>query len=328
MTAKLEGEILRVLADGKFHAAEEIAALLGVGRSSVLHALSEQAALRLPVFRVRGRGYRLAHGYDVLSSDTIQKTLAGSLFAAHVEVISHLESTNAYLMQKAIAGAPHGSSVFAEFQSHGRGRRGRSWEMGWGEGLAFSLLWRFEQGAAGLSGLSLAVGVALVRGLENFGASGVELKWPNDLIYSGRKLGGILIELHGDADGPCAAVIGIGINIRRPREVGQPVADLRDVGFDGVDRNALAAVLLLALESTLQVFSQSGFAPLQDEWLRHHAYNDRTLCLVSGTGSIEGRFAGLAEDGALLLETKQGRQRFTVGDVSLRAEPSRDGLVE
>lgn len=328
MSPELAANILCVLADGKFHTAEEIATVLAVGRSTVLHALSDQAPLRLPVFRVRGRGYRIAHGFDVLRPEAIRKALAGAPYAADVEVVAFLESTNAYLLQKAATGLAHGSSVFTEFQTRGRGRRGRSWEMSWGEGLAFSVLWRFERGAAALSGLSLAVGVALVRGLANFGADDVKLKWPNDLIYAGRKLGGILIELNGDIDGPCSAVIGVGINIHRPGGVAQPVADLRETGFESVDRNALAAALLRALQTTLEEFTRHGFVTLREDWLAHHAYNDRFLSLTAGERVIQGRFAGLADDGALFLETANGTERFMIGDVSLRAERSHDGLVE
>lgn len=327
MPARLEGQILRLLGDGKFHTAAQIATALCVSRSAVLQALGEPS-VRLPVFRVRGRGYRIAHGFDVLRADSIKKGLADSALAPLVEVAAKLESTNAYLMAQAAAGAPHGSSVFAEFQTRGRGRRGRSWQMGWGEGLAFSLLWRFEQGAAALSGLSLAVGVALIRGLENFDASGIALKWPNDLLYADRKLGGILVELSGDVDGPCAAVIGVGINIRAPGNVDQRVACLLETGLEAVDRNLLAANLLLALESTLNTFTRDGFAALRDEWLARHAYPHDAIRIVAGTNVTSGQFEGLCDDGALLLRTADGVQRFVVGDVSLRAERSQNGLVE
>lgn len=324
----VHGGILRLLADGKFHTAEQLATGLNISRSAVMRALGEQASPRLPVFRVRGRGYRLAHGFDVLSLVAIQQLLGVSPMAAHVEILSYLDSTNAYLMQKAAAGAPQGSSVFAEFQTGGRGRRGRNWQMGWGEGLAFSLLWRFEEGAVALSGLSLAVGVALVRGLVEFGVDQIQLKWPNDLLYAGRKLGGILIEIHGDVNGPCAAVIGVGINVQHPRDIAQPVADLHETGIESLDRNRLAAFLLHALQSTLQTFTADGFVALRDDWLRYHAYNERTLRLTSGTSTIEGMFAGLGDDGALMLKTHKGIERFVVGDVSLRAEPSHGGSVE
>lgn len=328
MPAKLEGRILHLLGDGRFHTAAEIAIALSVSRASVLEALAERSPVYLPVFRVRGRGYRIAHGFDVLSAQSIKAALASSALAPHVEVVAELESTNAYLMAQAAAGAPHGTSVFAEFQTCGRGRRGRSWQMGWGDGLAFSLLWRFEQGAVALSGLSLAVGVALVRGLENFGAFGIELKWPNDLLYVNRKLGGILIELSGDVDGPCAAVIGVGVNVRQPSNVDQGVAGLIETGLEPVDRNALAATLVLELESTLNIFTRDGFAALRDEWVARHAYAMNAISIVAGDSVTHGQFEGLSDDGALLLRTANGTQRFVIGEVSLRAERSRKRLAE
>lgn len=313
----LKAAILNQLSQGSFKSAAELAAALGVSRSAIIDAI--ETADSLPVFRVRGHGYRIAFPFVPLSTDAIRRALTPSFLADHISVFDEVESTNTELLTQATRGAPHGASIFAEYQTGGRGRRGRSWQARWGEGLLFSLLWRSERGAAALAGLSLAVGVALARGLAEFDDVKVELKWPNDLLLDGAKLGGILVELSGEADGACAAVIGVGINLRKPREMA--AADLRDAGLSRVDRNRLAAVLLRHLEETLKEFHHGGFRPFRDAWIARHAYNNDILTLITPRQAVRGRFAGLADDGALLLDRGGKIERFAVGEVSLRCEP-------
>jgi BirA family biotin operon repressor/biotin-[acetyl-CoA-carboxylase] ligase len=211
-----------------------------------------------------------------------------------------------------------------ELQSAGRGRRGNRWQSGLGGGLTFSLLWRFDNGAAGLAGLSLAVGVAVARALASVNIEGVQLKWPNDLLHAGCKLGGILIELQGDAAGPCAAVIGIGLNLRLRSGVrdaiAQPVTDLAAIARQVPQRNRLLAATLIELAQVLEQFSAHGFSPLREEWIARHAHQGKLVMLTSSDGkSVAGRAAGVAEDGALLLETARGLERFVNGELSLRA---------
>lgn len=315
--APLKAAILNQLSQGSFKSAAELAAALSVSRSAIVEAI--EATDSLPVFRVRGHGYRIAFPFVPLSADAIRRALIPSLLAEHVSVRDEVESTNTLLLSQAALGAAHGTSIFAEYQTGGRGRRGRSWQARWGEGLLFSLLWRSERGAAALSGLSLAVGVALARGLAEFEDIKVELKWPNDLLLDGAKLGGVLVELSGETDGACAAVIGVGINLRKPREVA--AADLLDVGLRRVDRNHLAALLLRHLEQTLNEFDRAGFGAFRDAWIARHAYNNDIVTMTTPNQQVHGRFAGLAEDGALLLDRGGKIERFAVGEVSLRREP-------
>jgi BirA family biotin operon repressor/biotin-[acetyl-CoA-carboxylase] ligase len=196
-----------------------------------------------------------------------------------------------------------------------------------GGGLAFSMLWRFAQGASALSGLSLAVGVALARGLAAFTGSAIALKWPNDIVAGGGKLGGILIELAGDVLGPGAAVIGVGINVQLSAGVraaiDQPAADLESL-LDGralqsnscisplhvapqrvaggripgnrgpcsaldapVDRNTLLAGLLVELDRALTVFAIEGFAPFHSEWELRHAHQGKPVTVLLPDGRSE-----------------------------------------
>ena len=317
-------DLLRLLADANFHSGAALARELGAAPAAVRQALRELEQLGLELVRVQGRGYRLAEAYDFLDAAAVRAQLGAAARDFQLELLDACASTNTLLLERARGGAPAGQVLACELQSAGRGRRGNSWESGLGGSLTFSLLWRFSQGAAGLAGLSLAAGVAVARALAAVNIEGVQLKWPNDLLHAGRKLGGILIELQGDAAGPCAAVIGIGLNLRLRSGVrdaiAQPVTDLAAIAKQVPPRNRLLAANLIELAQVLEQFAAQGFAPLREEWTARHAHQGRLVTLSSGEGkSVAGRAAGVAEDGALLLETARGLERFVNGELSLRA---------
>ncbi|MBI5899970.1 MAG: biotin--[acetyl-CoA-carboxylase] ligase [Rhodocyclales bacterium] len=234
-----------------------------------------------------------------------------------IDVLDSCDSTNAVLLARAEAGAPSGTVVVAREQTAGRGRRGRSWFASPGDSLTFSLLWRFAPGTAP-AGLSLAVGLAVADAMTKVGAHGTALKWPNDILKDGRKLGGILVELLPGA--PHAAVIGIGLNLRlaatMPNElrVASAALDLPDA-----DPNALYALLLTRLLERLEQFATSGFAPMRDAWTVRHAYQDAPVVLSADFGAArQGICRGVDADGALLLESEGRVERVLSGEVSLR----------
>jgi BirA family biotin operon repressor/biotin-[acetyl-CoA-carboxylase] ligase len=313
--------VLRLLTEERFRSGAEIGAALGLSRSMVWRAVRELEARGLKVFRVRGRGYRLRLPFDALDADGIGRRLGRRHAGLRLQLLDECDSTNSELAARAAAGAPSGTALACELQRAGRGRRGASWYSGLGTSVTFSLLWRFDRGAAALGGLSLAVGVACVRAFRELGLDEVALKWPNDLVRGGGKLGGVLIELAGDALGPTAAVIGVGVNVRVPenakRVIGQPVADL--ARQPALSRNLLLGELLAALAEALPVFAGQGFSAFRDEWLRHHAYHRRRVrLLVPPRRTVEGIATGVAEDGALVVATRGGVERFHCAEVSLR----------
>lgn len=320
-------DVLRCLADGEFHSGVALAQALGVSRGTVWNAVAAIEAAGLAVYRVRGRGYRLAHPVSLLDASEIARHAGRSASRLAIEVVDVTASTSTLLAARAAAGAPGGTVIAAERQEHGRGRLGRSWHAGLGGGLTFSLLWRFEHGAAALSGLSLAAGLALVRALERLGARDVKLKWPNDAMWCGGKLGGILIEMQGDALGPSATVIGIGLNLRLTEAVrsaiDQPVSDLETACGATLTRSAVLGLVLDELVAMLQVFEREGFAPLRGEWERHHAHQDKPVALSMPDGrTIQGVARGVADDGALLFEADGEVRRLHSGEIGLRPLPA------
>ena len=319
----LTSSVLRRLADGEFHSGEALARSLDVSRASVWNAIRDLEAMRLEVYKVHGRGYRLQQAVSLLDPAVVEQHLGADAGRFVLDIRDTVDSTNTLLLERAAAGAPGGTVLAAEWQTGGRGRLGRAWHAGVGEALTFSLLWRTARSAGALSGLTLAVGVALARALESAGAGGVVLKWPNDVLWRIGKIAGVLTELQGDALGPTAVVIGVGINVRLSEatraRIGQVAADLDTACGAAPDRNRLLAGVLIELDRVLEAFGRAGFASLRDEWQRRHAQQGRrvTLTLPDGTRR-SGRARGVAEDGALLLETRLGTQRFHSGEVTLR----------
>jgi BirA family biotin operon repressor/biotin-[acetyl-CoA-carboxylase] ligase len=247
-------------------------------------------------------------------------TMAGRF---DVDSLAEVDSTSSELLRRAENGAPAGTVIVADQQSAGRGRRGRQWLSAPEASLTFSMLWRFTGAASQLSGLSLAVGVGLARGLERLGAQGVCLKWPNDvLLRQGNdfaKLAGILIELVSDRRGT-QVVIGIGINLQKPQgDLPQPAAGLNQAFTVLPERHELLAAILVAVAEALETVTVDGFVGLKNEWQARHAWQDQAVQLLSDEATpLLGRCLGADNDGALLLETENGIQRILSGDVSLR----------
>jgi BirA family biotin operon repressor/biotin-[acetyl-CoA-carboxylase] ligase len=252
----------------------------------------------------------------------LQRALGPLACRFDADLLAECGSTNAELLARAEAVAASGTVVIAEQQTAGRGRQGRSWIAAPGDSLTFSLLWRFAPRTSP-AGLSLAVGLAVANALDKVGPRGtapIRLKWPNDLLKEGKKLGGILVELVPGA--PHAAVIGIGLNLRLP--AGMP-AELRaqSAALDsGVDPNELLAALLAELLAVLESFALAGFAALRDDWTARHAFENAPVRLHSDFAPPrDGICRGVDTDGALLFETGGRVERVLSGEVSLRPAP-------
>ena len=319
--------LLPLLADGEFRSGQDLADALGVSRTAVWKQVNKLATeTGLAIDSVKGRGYRIPGGIELLDEDRVAAALspqAGSLMGPLV-LLESVDSTNAEVLRRAEAGTSTGLVCSAEQQTAGRGRRGRQWVSPFASNLYLSLLWDFDEGAAALEGLSLAVGVAVARALEALGLPTVQLKWPNDILYDDAKLGGVLLEMLGDAAGACQVVIGVGLNVKMPEEaalgIDQQWTDVETLA-QGANpgRNALLAALLNELLPLAASFSAKGFDAWRSDWQALDAYDGKSVILQAGSKKLAGIARGVDERGALLLETEQGEQAIYGGEITLRS---------
>jgi BirA family transcriptional regulator, biotin operon repressor / biotin---[acetyl-CoA-carboxylase] ligase len=232
-----------------------------------------------------------------------------------------VDSTNSALLRDAST-LPPLAALIAGQQTAGRGRRGRRWESPPGANLYLSLFARLRRPLRGMGGLSIAVGIACVTALRERGVATAALKWPNDLLADGAKLGGLLVELAGERDGEAAAVIGLGLNLAMPTDaaadIDQPWTDLSRLG-QSADRALWAAAMLDALLAAVDRFERDGLGGFLAEWPAVDALAGREVEVQAGVRRHIGRVLGLADDGALRLSNADGEQRFHSAEVSLRA---------
>jgi BirA family biotin operon repressor/biotin-[acetyl-CoA-carboxylase] ligase len=319
--------LLRLLADGEVHSGESLAAQLRQTRAAVWKGVERLRALGVDVQAQARRGYRLARPAELLDIDRICAGL-GSDRKPHLhnlELLFEVESTNTRLLRRAPPPPSTADVCIAELQHAGRGRLGRRWIAAFGGGVAMSLGWTCSDVVRTLPALSLGVGVAVARGLTRAGAAGIKLKWPNDIWYEERKLGGVLIELRAEAGGPAHVVIGVGINVSLPAEVrqeiestGAAVAAVADACQEPASRNRVAGAILDELLSMLLQYERYGFAAFRSAWTALDGLNGRAAQVLVGNSAVSGIARGVDADGALLLETEECMQRFVSGEASLR----------
>jgi BirA family biotin operon repressor/biotin-[acetyl-CoA-carboxylase] ligase len=322
-------ELLALLADGRLHSGERLAAALGVSRAAVWKGIDRLREQGVDVESLSRRGYALTRSVELLDVRRLRLELGASQAAAlrELELNFEVDSTNNRLLTAPPPPPGRADAVLSELQSAGRGRRGRRWIAPFGDGIALSLAWCFTEAPRELPALSLATGVAIARALARTGARGIRLKWPNDIWFEDRKLGGVLIELRAEAGGVAHVVIGIGINVslgdaaRSAIEAtGVRVASVAEACAEPPSRNRVAGAIMDEMLCMLAPFERAGFAPLHAEWSRLDALRDRPARVVLAGGGASGMARGVDADGALLVEVAGVPRRYVSGEVSLRLE--------
>jgi len=318
-----ERQLLQRLAAGPV-SGDELAREAGLTRAAVWKRIESLRRAGIEVTATRGRGYTLAQPLDLLQRQAILDAMpAQARKGVHsLEVLWSVDSTNSELLRRStsVVGA---SVLLAERQTGGRGRRGRQWASPLAANLYLSVARSFSGGLARLGGLGLVAGVAAGEALHQAGFGQVQLKWPNDLVVAERKLGGLLVEGSGENAGPARAVLGLGLNVRMPASaaaaIDQPWTELAALPASTPSRNALAAVLLAHLLPALERFDVDGLAPFLPRYARLDALRGRLVDVSTHTGPMAGTCTGIAEDGALCLDTVDGPRRFHAGETSVRA---------
>jgi len=318
--------LLEYLADGRFHSGEVLARSIGVSRMAVWKQIQALRSYGLDIFSVKRRGYRLSQPVELLDINRIRQyitAVAGSEVNT-LEVSFKTESTNRYLMNKLPRENIHGNVVLAEYQSAGKGSKDdRRWISPLGGGVYLSIGWHFDAYPNSFTALSLSTGVAVVRALQKSGVEGLSLKWPNDIVAEGKKLGGILIESRGITKGHCDIVIGIGINVRLPAQVheiiGQPYTDLSSLTVPPPSRNSLVGSIISETVVMLMEFNRYGFSRFIDEWRKLDCFAGKDASLIFSDKILNGRVLGIENNGMLSMSINGRRKQFAGGELSLRS---------
>jgi len=327
--------LLGLLCDGSLHSGAQLAAALGVSRAAVWKLVGELRAAGVAIDSLSRRGYRLSAPVELLDAARMRAHACeqGRRLPDELEVHFLIDSTNDHLYAAPLPTPGAARVAFAELQSAGRGRRGRRWIAPFGSGLTFSISWTFAETPADLPALGLALGVAIAKVLSGLGAQRLSLKWPNDLLHDGRKLGGLLTQLRQESGGAATVVAGLGLNLALPdaarnaiEAVDTPdhpalaVADLAGATPQGLpSRNLIASRLVLGLEDALREFATVGFTGFAHEWAALDALRGAPVRVHQGSERFEGTARGTDRDGALLVESAGRVLRVFSGDVSVRS---------
>jgi BirA family biotin operon repressor/biotin-[acetyl-CoA-carboxylase] ligase len=316
-------DIALLLSDGAYHSGQELGGMLGIGRSAVWKQVQALAAKGIKLDAVRGKGYRIIGGLDLLDANVIRAGMTREAQAVFrkIHVVDVVDSTNSIVLSGVRQSDPDGYVCFAEQQTSGRGRRGRHWISPYAKNLYFSLAWTFDAGFPAIQGLSLAVAISICRGLESLGVNGARIKWPNDICNNGEKFCGILIEVVGDISGACTVVIGVGLNVSMATdasgEISQPWSDLSRMGCTS-GRNEIASKVLSTMAVALRQFHQNGLSGFMADWDRLDALVGRAVEVHLSDSRVTGIAIGITAAGALLVETCDGVREFSAGEVSIR----------
>ncbi len=317
-------QLIRLLADGQFRSGSQLGEVLGVSRAAVWKRAQRLNDFGLALESVRGKGYRLAQPIDLLDADYLKNFLSEAVGPVDLHYSLITDSTNADAL--AATSQPGRPAVFlAECQMAGRGRRGRQWQSPFAANHYLSIRYPIQGGFAALGGLSLAVGVAVADALTSLHPGlPVGLKWPNDLLVNGAKLGGVLIELAGEMEGRVDVVVGVGLNGRMTASqaagIDQRWTDLASETGGQLPRTEVAARVLEHLLAMLGAFSGQGFAPMVSRYEHYDQVVGKTVKVQSADQVLSGVAAGVSADGALRLETADGLKELYGGEVSLRIQ--------
>jgi BirA family transcriptional regulator, biotin operon repressor / biotin---[acetyl-CoA-carboxylase] ligase len=319
--------LLMLLADGRLHSGERLAQALGLSRAAVWKGIERLRMRGIDIEAVPRRGYKLPDAVELLEERAIRAAVAGDRLnrLRSLTLLFDVDSTNTRLL--ALGPPPQGCAdiVLSELQHAGRGRRGRHWIAPFGGSIALSMSWSFADASRASPALSLCVGVAIARALGRAGALGIGLKWPNDIWFDDRKMGGILIEVRAEASGPAHVVLGVGLNVRlspgmraQIEASGVKAAAVADACAAPPSRNFIAGAIIDALLSMLADFERDGFSGFREAWTALDALRDRPALVMMGDAVIYGTARGVDAHGALRLERDGRVQEFVSGEVSLR----------
>ncbi|MBZ3683962.1 bifunctional biotin--[acetyl-CoA-carboxylase] ligase/biotin operon repressor BirA [Providencia huaxiensis] len=313
-------QLIDILADAQVHSGEQLGEQLGMTRSAINKHIKTLRSWGLNIETIAGKGYKLPYQINLLSKEAIKKQVDG----VNIIVEPVIDSTNQYMLER-INSLKSGDTCLAEYQSAGRGRRGRQWISPFGCNLYLSMYWKLDQGPAAAVGLSLVVGIVIAEALNKISQDKVKVKWPNDLYMNDKKLAGILVELTGKTGDAAHIIIGIGINIgmnknniENANTITQEWSSLRDE-VENIERNELSANIIKSLRKSLVIFEREGLEPFLERWFKLDNFLNRPVKLLIGNDVITGVERGINDQGALLLQKDNDEIiPYIGGEISLR----------
>jgi BirA family biotin operon repressor/biotin-[acetyl-CoA-carboxylase] ligase len=318
-------QLLQCLSRPGFRSGTEMGAALGLSRAAVHKHVQALVERGVPIHSVPGRGYRLAEGVTLLDEALIKRRMTSEARAlvSALDILDEVDSTSGYLA--GLAGPDQAGRIcLTEAQTAGRGRRGRTWTASPYRDLMMSIGIEYPGWPAQLPTLGLVAALMVARALADLGAADLRLKWPNDVVHGDHKLCGILLDVTGEAHGPCRVIVGIGINVSmdpgRGRTIDREWTDLGSILDRVPDRNTLAATCLNHLLPVFRDFPAEGFSPRLTEWQRLDSLLGRGITVHAADGRItHGEARGVDESGRLRVLEETGDIRLlTQGDVSVR----------
>ena len=322
----LDARILKALreaGDGSVSGAE-LSQRLGVSRAAVWARIEELRSLGYEIEASPHLGYRFLSAPDVLHADDLLSRLDDArVIGRDIRVFESTTSTNDVIEKLAHDGVKEGVVVLAESQTRGRGRLGRQWMSPAGKGLWFSVLLRPDLPPQATTQLTVASATALRRALAAETGLRPEIKWPNDILLSGKKVCGILTELSAEVDRVKYVILGIGVDVNLntadfPAELRDSATSLKAELGKALSRAELAVEILRQLDADYAKIIAGEFAAIADEWEEHCTTIGRQVTIRAGDREVRGRAESLGEDGALLVRTEHGHlERVVGGDVTL-----------
>lgn len=315
--------LILLLAKGDFQPEKNLLKALGIAEDKLKLLIKALIPLGCKVHLDKQKGYYLLDPLDLLSEPLLSKALPD----VEIHYLPIIDSTNQYLLDK--KQEPFLKRVcLAEYQTAGRGRRGRKWHSPFGANLYLSLSRRFHCDNQAAMGLSLVVGIALADALVALGAKDIKLKWPNDVYWQGRKLAGILVEMTQQAPHTLDCVLGVGLNLAMSDAtiLDQPWANLREACPNMPNKTMLALTLIKKINAALDVFEQKGLDHFLSSWCQFDFFYHQPVIVFVDNQTIKGMACGIDAKGALLVKAKGQLFSFTHGEISVRPDmkPNRD----
>lgn len=305
-----------------FLSTKEISEKLRVHPYVVYQAIKELRRWDFEISSEKGKGYRLVNSPDRILAVEVKKKLKSKILGKEVLSYRSLGSTNQLAFRLAEAGVGEGTLIVADEQTQGRGRMGRSWHSPPGLGLWTSVILRPNIPPFKAPGLSICAGLALAQTIRKLTGLDARIKWPNDCLINGLKVGGILLELSAELDRTNFVIAGIGVNVNHlpkdfPEKLSGRATSVRIEWGEEISRLKLLTSFLQRFESVYLDFKKKGLSPQRQLIKKFSSLLGKKVAVRFGRGRIEGLAQDIDDNGSLVIMTPKGERVVRAGEVTV-----------